>query len=248
MENAEKKYCVYKHTSPSKKVYIGITGQNPEKRWGKNGQGYESNKHFWSAIQKYGWDNFKHEILFKDLTKEKACEIEILLISLFNAQNQEFGYNINPGGDLGLTGFHHSDEAKRKISDATSGKNNPFYGKKHSEKTKKKISKANKGKSGWNKGVPMSDEQKIKLSVAHTGKRLSEETRKKMSESRTGANNSNVRKIIQYDINGNFLRTWDYIKQAADELNINRCSIGDCCRGRQKTAGGFIWKYIEEVA
>jgi len=33
MEN--KNYCVYKHTSPNGKMYIGMTGQNPEKRWGK---------------------------------------------------------------------------------------------------------------------------------------------------------------------------------------------------------------------
>lgn len=36
----KKNYCVYKHTTPSKKVYIGMTGQDPEKRW-RNGSGYK---------------------------------------------------------------------------------------------------------------------------------------------------------------------------------------------------------------
>lgn len=39
-------YTVYRHTSPSGKVYIGITSMNPEKRWGKNGYGYRRQKYF----------------------------------------------------------------------------------------------------------------------------------------------------------------------------------------------------------
>lgn len=65
------KWCVYKHTSPSKGVYIGITKQNPVIRW-SNGSGYKRNPYFYKAIQKYGWDNFKHEILFSNLTQEEA--------------------------------------------------------------------------------------------------------------------------------------------------------------------------------
>ena len=75
----ERKWCVYKHTSPSNKVYIGITCQNPEKRW-KNGYGYTQNNHFWNAIQKYGWDSFEHEIIQKNISKELACQIEKELI------------------------------------------------------------------------------------------------------------------------------------------------------------------------
>ena len=53
-------YCVYLHTSPTNKYYVGITKQNPLKRWA-NGRGYCKNKHFYKAILKYGWDNFQHE-------------------------------------------------------------------------------------------------------------------------------------------------------------------------------------------
>lgn len=41
-------YKVYKHTTPSKKVYIGITNQKPERRWGKNGRGYKDNDYFYA--------------------------------------------------------------------------------------------------------------------------------------------------------------------------------------------------------
>ena len=64
-------YSVYKHTCPSGKVYIGITMQKPEIRWNK-GLGYKKQDYFYKAILKYGWDNIKHEVLYKDLSKAEA--------------------------------------------------------------------------------------------------------------------------------------------------------------------------------
>ena len=52
-------YTVYKHTSPSGKVYIGVTSLRPKERW-SGGAGYVKNKHFYRAIKKYGWENIKH--------------------------------------------------------------------------------------------------------------------------------------------------------------------------------------------
>ncbi len=46
-----------------------------------------------------------------------------------------------------MKGKYHTDKAKQKISEATSGKNNPFYGKKHTDKSKKKMSERKKGKT-----------------------------------------------------------------------------------------------------
>lgn len=350
--NDERKYCVYCHLNKiNNKAYIGITKQDVKVRWGAHGSHYGKNTHFGRAIQKYGWDNFEHIILFENLTKKEACKKEIWLIALFGTQNPELGYNISPGGDLGWTGCHLSDEtkqkiseshkglhageknpmygvspkermdeetynrwkekviayntsdesrqnrreknigkkysaeinakkgkqgsdhpmygkhhteetkrkisesnigrtqseeARKKISDATRGEKNPFYGKTHSEESKRKMSEALKGRPSPNKGKPLSDAQKARLSEVHRGKTLSNETRAKMSAARQGAKNSTARKVVQYDLDGNFIRAWDYIKQAAIELNINRCCIGDCCRGVQKTAGGFLWKYFIE--
>ena len=66
-----KKFCVYKHTTPSGKIYIGITSQKPSERW-QEGKGYGSNNHFTNAILKYGWSNITHEVLFEGLSKEEA--------------------------------------------------------------------------------------------------------------------------------------------------------------------------------
>ena len=54
------------------------------------------------------------------------------------------------------------------------------------------------------------------------------------------------KKVIQYDLDGSFIRVWDSITEASRTLNIQHPCISDCCRGKQKTAGGFIWKYATE--
>ena len=93
-----KTYIIYKHTTPSNKVYIGLTSRNPILRW-NNGNGYRKNIHFFRAIMKYGWSNIKHEILYTDLTEEEAKRKEIELIAKYNATDLNFGYNITKGGD-----------------------------------------------------------------------------------------------------------------------------------------------------
>lgn len=99
-------WSVYVHTNNiNNKRYIGITSREyPTERWGKDGSGYESNTYFTNSIKKYGWSNFSHDIIFKKLTKEQACKIEIDLISTFNTRDREFGYNIASGGQSGNTG------------------------------------------------------------------------------------------------------------------------------------------------
>ena len=84
-------YTVYVHISPSNKYYVGITKQKVARRW-RYGSGYKQNKHFYSAIQKYGWNAFQHEIIANNLTKDEACKFEIALISVLKSNQKEFGY------------------------------------------------------------------------------------------------------------------------------------------------------------
>lgn len=67
--------CIFILLQVAKK-YVGITKQNPKRRWKGQGQGYKGNKHFTKAIQKYGWDNFKHEIIFYGLSQKEAEQKE----------------------------------------------------------------------------------------------------------------------------------------------------------------------------
>lgn len=88
------------HTSPSGKRYVGLTSQRPERRWNK-GKGYKQHPYFYSAINKYGWDNFEHKILFDNLTQQEAERLEQICIILFKSHIREFGYNLQMGGQSG---------------------------------------------------------------------------------------------------------------------------------------------------
>ena len=90
-------YAIYKHTNKlNGKVYIGQTGRNVEERWSDGLKNY--NRHFKNAIKKYGWDGFDHEILFENLTSEKANELEKILIERYESMNPAKGYNKTSGG------------------------------------------------------------------------------------------------------------------------------------------------------
>lgn len=154
-----KQYIVYKHTNlVNNKIYIGQTSfDNPEKRWGKNGEKYKTCSYFYAAIQKYGWNNFSHEILENNLNKEEAAIKERFYISLYKSNQSEFGYNLTSGGEkqkeLSLQsrekmskakkGKPLSEEHKKHIGDAFRGEHSPNYGRKCSEETKNKISNKN---------------------------------------------------------------------------------------------------------
>ena len=149
--NNENSWCVYIHISPSNKSYIGITSQKPEKRWKRCGEGYlRKNKDdsyaqpaMAHAIKKYSdWDLWQHIVFMDNLSKDDACKIERLLISIFQTTNQEYGYNISSGGDCTFFGRKHTDETKEKMSRAQTGKI-------VSDETKRKISESRLGEKNW---------------------------------------------------------------------------------------------------
>ena len=109
----ERNYILYKHTSPSNKVYIGITKQTLKARW-NNGHGYKNNDYFTKAINKYGKDNFKHEILFDNLTLNEAKKLEIETIAFYDSTNRNKGYNITIGGDPCNKGLTEEQKRERR--------------------------------------------------------------------------------------------------------------------------------------
>lgn len=62
---------------------------------------------------------------------------------------------------------------------------------------------------------------------------------------RTGKLNKMSKIIYQYDMDGNYIATHYGISEAARTLNCNTSTIGECLRGKNKTACGFLWKYAD---
>jgi len=54
---------------------------------------------------------------------------------------------------------------------------------------------------------------------------------------------NNFTPILQYDLQGNFIKEWPSIKIASTELNINDKGICNSLKGRAQSSGGYIWKY-----
>ena len=101
------------------------------------------------------------------------------------------------------------------------------------KKHAKKISDAFKGRA-------LPEETRIKISESHKGKILSDETKRKVKKAQT------TRKIAQYNLQGEFIKSWDCISDAGRSLKIDISSISKCCRGFYSKVGGFIWKYFED--
>lgn len=164
----EKNYKIYEHIFPNGKIYIGMTCQKPERRW-NYGKNYKSNIYMFNAIQKYGWDNIKHKILYENLSEKEAEQKEIELIAKYKSNNRIYGYNIENGGN------HNgkiNEEIRHRLSESHKGQ-------KVSLETREKISKANKGKK-------ISLETRMKISIANKGRKLSNETRQKLSKASKG--------------------------------------------------------------
>lgn len=221
-------YFVYEHVNKiNKKKYIGITRQIPSYRWGNDGINYKSSPHFYSAIQKYGWNNFEHNILFSGLSKEAACSKEIELIKKYNTTNKECGYNVMEGG----TAPSMPKEIREYMSVVMKGNRNG-YGKACSEEKKKKISEAQKGRT-------FTEEHKHKISMARKGKTThpcSEETRKKISD-------SHKKKPV---ICLNTLEIYPSIQECSRQTGLWATLICKCCKNKLISTGGLKFAYYDE--
>ena len=230
-------YCVYKHTTPSGKVYIGITCRNPRDRWGR-GSGYKT-QIFDRAVKKYGWENIKHEILFTGLSEQEASEKERDLIAFYDSCNPAHGYNKNFGGTYGN---QVTEEGRRKIAaakerpvvqfDDSGNILNRFASAKAASKATginrqhiSEVCKRNRQlkKAGgyvWRyEGDPFDF-----IPYQHAGKPW--------------------RKVAQYTKDGKFVKEYESIGEAGRATGARH--IRRVLNGENETSGGFVWKVVDE--
>lgn len=262
----ERKWCVYKHTDKiNGKCYIGITW-NIKERWSSKGKKYKG--YFGSAIKKYGWDNFEHQVLYENLSREDACKKEIELIKKYNTFVPN-GYNLTKGGE-GSLGFEISDETRYKMSKVKLGKNNPFYKKKHTKEWINMISEINKE----NKSIPIlqidpKTKQVIKeydsitdaskelgCTVQAISRCLNKKTNSSMgyiwhyknenySNEDFEMKNNKTKRVGKFNKDTEeLLKIYGSIVEAGKDNNIKPHNISNTIIGNQKTSGGFIWRLI----
>ena len=192
-------YVVYVHQNKTNgKRYIGITN-NTSKRWYGKGKHYEGCPHFFNAIQKYGWDNFTHEIIEEGLTSEEANEREQFYIEKYRTTDKEYGYNIQPGGGSysNMLGKHHSEETKQKMREAA------------------------------------------------LGRKVSEEQRRKHSETMKGllvGSKNHKSKAVRCVNTG---EVFESQRLAAQAKGVEQSKICLCCQGKRSHTHGLKWEYVE---
>lgn len=95
------------------------------------------------------------------------------------------------------------------------------------------------------RGIPRDIETRKKISIGITGIKRSKETKQKVKESITKLQGEVIK---QFDLNGNFIKKWESIAEAARQLHIDKANIGHCCalKKNHNSAGGFIWRYLND--
>lgn len=212
---------VYSITSPSNKVYVGITLTTPKNRFREHiafSKRGNSNRKISNAFRKYGPDNLKLstlEILEHDVKEElyKAlCERE--KFHIHNLDTFINGYNCTLGGE-GTVGMV--------------GELNPFYGKKHNPETVAKFKEMAK----LRRHTP---ESRKKLSEAGKGRKHKAESIQKMKE----VQRKRSKRVICLD---NQI-IYPSLTNCSEQLKITRSDIRKVCEGKRITAHGMKFRYV----
>ena len=208
------------------KVYVGQT-HTPKNRWSAHKCEAKSERarypiHF--ALRKYGEENFQFCLIDCAVSQEEINKLETYWIEQFDSLNNNMGYNLAVGGNSN-SGWHHTEESKRKISESNMGKIFIF-----SEEAKKKISVAMTGReitwgdkiSKSNMGKVFSEEAKNKMSRSAMGKITSNETKEKQSKSMIGKYSGE--KSYKAKL------TWELVKQIREEYSVGDISLKELAK------------------
>lgn len=233
----ERNYKVYIHRNKiNNKVYIGITSIRPKRRW-CNGYGYISQILFYNAIKKYGWDNFEHEILFDNLTKDEAEQKEIELIAKYNSNSRDFGYNIENGGN---TSGKYSKERKRQIM--------------RSQPNRKIVEQIDIESNNVINVFDSLNEAARFVGGDYTNIRsVCNGTRKSAYGYKWQYKDNRIdfkpkkrrdKSVYQIDLNtGKILNTFGSINKAARYIGCSAGDISSACNGKYKKSHGYGWRY-----
>jgi len=206
------------------KIYIGQTVDFYQRmklhRSRAKSLSYEYTNHLYNAIRKWGWENFKIEIVDLAYDWEKLNELEIKWMKDHNSLDRNHGYNMLDDGGIGSMSPEIRERARASVLEGyKSGRlKGPWLGKKRDPETIEKMRQARLGRPSWNKGKSISEEQKEKL-------RNTKKFWRPVKCIETG---------IEYSS----------IKNAAKAINGNRYGFSKALRANL-TYKGFHWDYVD---
>lgn len=254
--NPEKKYYVYVwfYKDSGKVFYVG-KGTKYRYRSKKR-----DNPKLVEIINSYDCDS---KIIKNNLNEKEAFEYEKEAIKLYRKNNHPL-INIQDGGHIppSCKGMKLSYETRKKMSISM----NRYY-ENHPEvieaQSKKMIEffKTDQGKEFQRKSIESrnNDEfrrlQSIRCKKANQTQEyiarqsaIAKETWKsqKYAEAHMGANNCRAQAVRQYDLNHNFIEEYSTITEADKLTGINFRYISRVAKGERKTAGGYIWEYVND--
>lgn len=252
---------IYKATNNvNGKVYVGKTTIGLSKRIGVHIHDAEIQKYgsiFHRALIKYGPQNFSWFVL-EHCQSEHALNLAeewyIKKYKTFTGFNDCKGYNLTLGGD-GVSWYRHSEDIRRKISRANSGK-------KRTKEHSRKLAVANRGKviskesrlkmSIARKGIKFSEEHRRKISESKKGvkrKPFTEEARMNMSLSKKGKRNAGNEKIyvISFPAGTDFVvKGLNNFCRKYKDVKLWPKFFSSCAKGKLKSYKGFDCRYFDE--
>jgi group I intron endonuclease len=211
---------VYMITSPTGRIYIGSTKNIQNRIKSYRTLNCKNQVKLYNSLLKYGWENHIFEVIMECLIEE-VLRYECILGNYFNVLDKHEGLNL----------------VLPKISD--------LY-RSVSEETINRQSEARKGKR-------LSQVTKNKIAIASKNRIWKDSSKKKISDSKKGKprpqyvidiiKDKDKKIIIQYDLQDIFIKEWFGVYSTARELKLHPSALANCCRGLNKTCGGFKWKY-----
>lgn len=108
-----------------------------------------------------------------------------------------------------------------------------------SQETKDKLSKFRTGMTGEKSGFygkKHTEDAKLRMSVLRKGIKLSKEHKKRIAD-------AGKISILQYTKSMEFIRRWDSAIEASVVIGVSASIIAACCREKEQSAGGFVWRY-----
>lgn len=228
--DSNRTYCVYKHTLPDGRYYVGATYRG-EKRWGENGCHYKSSKLFFPLIKQFGWNNIKHEILFSELSSKEAREKEQELIEL--AQESGLSLNIVKGGyNIIQKGQMHEIVGLRTI-----GLSYPEISRIYNVHPDA-IAAIVKNK----RYLTYYSEEEFTSMVSLF---VSENRGKYQRQDGLTPNHNGhlAKRIIKKDVSGNIVERYESITVAANENAVLVSSIANNLKGLSRLCGGYKYEY-----